>query len=188
MPNGQSQSPGRALANFVGSGGNEASTIAVQSTVVRIGQGSQNEIVLEDDTVSTSHARLEYADGAWRLTDLESKNGTYLEGARLEPGVPTAVPDQAAVAFGAMKLRFEVEAGAEPAEVSSADATAKLRRSEPRRTGFRLPVWLFLVIILILAVIVFLLVTMMGDPTLTDPVPNASPALLPGAAELLMDA
>ena len=60
-----------------------AAEIPVVSAVTRIGQGAQNDIVLDDDTVSTSHARLEFVSGGWKLTDLESTNGTFVNGARI---------------------------------------------------------------------------------------------------------
>jgi hypothetical protein len=188
MPNGDFRSTGRTLANFVGRPGITASEFPVRSATVRIGQGTQNEIVLDDDTVSTSHARLEYAEGEWRLTDLDSRNGTYVEGVRLTPGVPAQLSDDANVAFGAMTLRFQVEAGADPKGATGNFVSGEARKPSQRRTGFRLPVWLFLVIILILAVVVFLLVTMTGDPTPTTPVPNASPAFLRDAAEQVIAA
>ncbi len=182
MPTGPTESSGRTLANFVEPRSESGRTIAVDRPVARIGQGSHNEIVLEDDTVSTSHARLEYSAGAWRLTDLESRNGTYVEGLRLPPGEPTPLLDQASVAFGAMKLRFEVSHGADPEVLAPSPPSTEA--ATPRARGFRLPVWLLLIMILIMAVIVFLLVTISGDPTLPDTLPNASPVFLPGAADL----
>jgi len=35
--------------------------------------------------VSALHAELSYEDGAWRLADLGSRNGTYVNDRRLEP-------------------------------------------------------------------------------------------------------
>ncbi|NJL56784.1 FHA domain-containing protein [bacterium] len=44
-----------------------------------------------DRGVSRSHARLHIADGKLFITDLDSKNGTFIGGERLEPHVPTAM-------------------------------------------------------------------------------------------------
>jgi FHA domain/Domain of unknown function (DUF1707) len=56
-----------------------------------IGRSSACEIVLGDDTVSRRHAELRYKDGRWLLRDLDSSNGTYVNGrfvteAEVRPG------------------------------------------------------------------------------------------------------
>ncbi|HWL09912.1 MAG TPA: ATP-binding protein [Planctomicrobium sp.] len=45
-----------------------------------VGRGGQNEIRILDTEVSRRHAHLAFVDGDWVLTDLESSNGTYLNG------------------------------------------------------------------------------------------------------------
>jgi pSer/pThr/pTyr-binding forkhead associated (FHA) protein len=39
-------------------------------------------LVVEDDTVSRRHAVLELREGTWRLRDLGSSNGTWVNGRR----------------------------------------------------------------------------------------------------------
>ena len=57
-----------------------------------LGRVTENEIVLSDGSISRRHARLFPQDGAWWIEDLQSKNGTKLNGkllaeaARLAPG------------------------------------------------------------------------------------------------------
>jgi pSer/pThr/pTyr-binding forkhead associated (FHA) protein len=56
-----------------------------------IGRGSGNDIVIENLAVSGSHATIEDRDQGCVLTDLNSKNGTFVNGARisshrLQPG------------------------------------------------------------------------------------------------------
>jgi two-component system cell cycle response regulator len=46
--------------------------------VVTIGRDRENDIVLDSDSVSRRHARVEHRDGSIYLTDLDSTNGTYL--------------------------------------------------------------------------------------------------------------
>lgn len=48
------------------------------NVTLRIGRISDNDIVLPDPNVSRVHARLEYRDGAYSITDLESTNGTWV--------------------------------------------------------------------------------------------------------------
>ena len=51
---------------------------------LRIGRAADAGLVLAHASVSRSHAELEaQADGTWRLVDLGSKNGTFVDGARI---------------------------------------------------------------------------------------------------------
>ena len=45
-----------------------------------IGRSSACQIVLGDDTVSRRHAELRFRDGRWLLRDLDSSNGTFVNG------------------------------------------------------------------------------------------------------------
>jgi two-component system cell cycle response regulator len=46
--------------------------------VISIGRDRENDIVLDSDSVSRRHARVEHRDGRIYLTDLDSTNGTYV--------------------------------------------------------------------------------------------------------------
>jgi hypothetical protein len=48
-----------------------------------IGRSSGCQLVLADDTVSRRHAELFVEDGRWLLRDLDSSNGTWLNGRRI---------------------------------------------------------------------------------------------------------
>lgn len=56
-----------------------------------------------DPAVSSNHCRLHRGSGGWTVTDLDSTNGTYLEGEdkQLKPNVPTELPEGTAVYVGA---------------------------------------------------------------------------------------
>jgi pSer/pThr/pTyr-binding forkhead associated (FHA) protein len=59
--------------------------------VLRIGKASDNDIVLSDATVSRHHLELVRTDHGLLARDLESRNGTFIGGARIrealvEPG------------------------------------------------------------------------------------------------------
>jgi hypothetical protein len=55
-------------------------------TVLRAGRLASLEVVLEDTSVSRRHAEVRASAGGWRLRDLGSTNGTYLNGTRLGAG------------------------------------------------------------------------------------------------------
>jgi FHA domain len=48
-----------------------------------VGRHHGCDVMLEEPTVSRRHARLVFRDGEWVLQDLESTNGTLLNGARV---------------------------------------------------------------------------------------------------------
>ena len=52
-------------------------------TLLRAGRLAALEIVLDDSSVSRRHAEVRYADDGWSVRDLESTNGTYVNGKRL---------------------------------------------------------------------------------------------------------
>lgn len=60
---------------------------ALNTGSVHIGRGSQNDVCLLADGVSRVHARLDLAPDGWRLTDLDSTNGTRVNGARVREAV-----------------------------------------------------------------------------------------------------
>lgn len=53
------------------------------SPETRIGKGPQNEIVLTDASVSSTHAMISFADGVFTISDLGSRNGTFVNEVRL---------------------------------------------------------------------------------------------------------
>ena len=50
---------------------------------VTIGKGPQNDIILPDASVSSAHAVIRFEDGAYKLSDLGSRNGTSVNDARI---------------------------------------------------------------------------------------------------------
>ncbi|HEX8393984.1 MAG TPA: FHA domain-containing protein [Longimicrobium sp.] len=134
--------------------------LAVPAPVVTLGRASACDVVIDDDSVSARHARLEFAGGGWSITDLGSVNGTAVGGARLAPEQPTPLPYGATVRLGGVQLQFrEVEAAnveAARAEYVAPEAPRTLR--EQKRGGF--PVWLAVVVLVILAVIAMIVYTM----------------------------
>lgn len=53
------------------------------TTEVLIGRGSWCDLVIPGSTVSRRHAELFFREGSWVLVDLDSTNGTYINGVRV---------------------------------------------------------------------------------------------------------
>lgn len=69
--------------------------VVVQKPNMTIGRDPDCELPVEDPKASRRHARLEFDGHGYRVTDLNSTNGTYLGNVRLTAGIPQAwSPDQ----------------------------------------------------------------------------------------------
>ncbi|MCC3773895.1 DUF1707 and FHA domain-containing protein [Streptomyces sp. UNOB3_S3] len=69
-----------------------------------IGRSPGSDLRFDHDTVSRRHAELRYVDNHWRLSDLGSRNGTYVNGLRIAGTVRVHPGDQ--VAFGSLHFRL----------------------------------------------------------------------------------
>src|SRR5438270_2376460 len=95
-----------AFASFlVRSGGLTGQRLPVKTPVVNLGRADYNDIVLPDPSVSTSHAKLQRREGVWVLVDLDSTNGTFVDGERVRGEAPLA--PGATVRLGDVQLLFE---------------------------------------------------------------------------------
>lgn len=176
MPESTGSQPSQALALFgVLAGPRLGDEFPVLSPVVTIGQGPQNDLVLDDDSVSRNHARLEFRAGSWLLTDLESTNGTTVEGVRLAPGVPTPLAYANTVRFGGVRLQFREVETADP-EAARASYREPPRQQEERRRHFRLPLWVVLLLLVLIAVAVAIFLTS-GDAAAVGALGETAPTL-----------
>lgn len=112
---------------------------------VRIGRHPSQDVQVLDRMVSKSHARVEAGDGGWYLTDLESRNGTFLNHRLIAE--PTLLKHGDQILLGASVLRFEDEARttdtAQHVRIESTEEMpVSLHRefdSDPRASGEFLP-------------------------------------------------
>jgi len=72
--------------------------------VTTIGREAGNDLVVDEDTVSSQHARLVSRDGAWWIEDLGSTNGTLVNDAQVD-GV-RALRSGDVIQMGRVQLRF----------------------------------------------------------------------------------
>jgi pSer/pThr/pTyr-binding forkhead associated (FHA) protein len=64
-------------------GANEGESASLDDAPILIGRGSDASIRLDDDYVSTRHARIASSGDQWFVEDLGSTNGTYIGSHRL---------------------------------------------------------------------------------------------------------
>ncbi|MEK7663221.1 MAG: FHA domain-containing protein [Actinomycetota bacterium] len=95
---------GTPLKLIITSGALQGQELPLQGDVITIGRSPDSSLVIQDDYTSTHHARLEIRGGSWLLRDLDSTNGTTLNGARVTSPVP--VPLNTPIVVGSMT--FEV--------------------------------------------------------------------------------
>ena len=95
-----------------------------------VGRDPKCDIVLEDPRVSTRHALLRSTRGDWRLRDLQSKNGTFVNAIRV---TEAALADADWVSMGGLLSRFEL-VSPEQVEALRSERTRRLQTfSEARR-------------------------------------------------------
>ena len=80
------------------SGPREGVEIDLPSEQLTIGRSSESGLVIRDDYTSTHHARLMLWNDEWVIQDLDSTNGTFLDGSRVT--LPTPVPLGTPVTIG----------------------------------------------------------------------------------------
>ena len=98
--------PAPVLANFlVRSGALKGQRLVVKTPVANIGRADYNDLMIPDESVSTSHAKLQRREGVWVLVDLDSTNGTFVDGERVKGETPLS--PGVTVRFGDISLVFE---------------------------------------------------------------------------------
>jgi len=75
--------------------------------VTSLGRSPSNTILLPDTYASGQHALMTWREGQWWLEDLDSRNGTLLNGARIDS--PTVVSAGDVIGVGRTRLRLEVD-------------------------------------------------------------------------------
>ncbi len=82
---------------------------------LHIGRERSNHIAPDDEFLSARHARIERRDGQFLLRDLRSRNGTFLNGARV---IEAVLRDGDRVRIGMCEYRFSLEKGENLEELS----------------------------------------------------------------------
>lgn len=71
--------------------------------ILSVGRARDNDIVIENLSVSRNHARIRKVDGKFIITDLNSANGTFVNGVQI---TKTELVDNDVISIGKHKLQF----------------------------------------------------------------------------------
>ena len=86
-------------------GANPGENISLDDAPLLIGRGSDAAIRLDDDYVSTRHARIAASGDQWFIEDLGSTNGTYLGSQRLTQPATLQLGSQVRIGKTTLELR-----------------------------------------------------------------------------------
>lgn len=76
----------------------EGTSIPLDEGVVTVGRSPDSTLVIVDEYTSTYHAKLQRSGDMWTITDLDSTNGTKVNGTRIT--APTPLPAYTRVTIG----------------------------------------------------------------------------------------
>ncbi|MCZ6915752.1 MAG: FHA domain-containing protein [Gemmatimonadetes bacterium] len=98
--------PGASLAMLlVRSGQLKGHRFQIRFPVVNVGRADYNDIVIPDSSVSSAHCKIQLREGVWILVDLDSTNGSFLDGERVLGEAPVA--PGALLRFGDVSVVFD---------------------------------------------------------------------------------
>jgi pSer/pThr/pTyr-binding forkhead associated (FHA) protein len=61
----------------------EGERFRIERIAAHLGRGTHNDVRVDDPSVSSTHATLLWKAGAWHVLDLDSTNGTFVDGERV---------------------------------------------------------------------------------------------------------
>jgi pSer/pThr/pTyr-binding forkhead associated (FHA) protein len=106
------------------------------SALTNVGRGAHNDVVINDESLSGSHAKILKRDGAWWVVDQNSTNGTYVGGRRVAGEQQlVGAPD---VRFGGIKVTFRPmadsleDAGKGTRAIAAVNVDAARKAAAPR--------------------------------------------------------
>ena len=99
-----------------------------------VGRGAYNDVAVLDESVSDSHAKIQRRDNSWWVVDIDSTNGTYVNGTRVVGEAPLTSGSD--VRFGGVKMSFVTVGDAQRAD-GATRVIVGLRAPDPQRAAPR---------------------------------------------------
>src|SRR5262249_52298243 len=95
----------------------------------QIGKGPRNDVVIADPAVSTAHAIIRREGSSFTITDIGSRNGTYVNGDRV--GDTRQLNHGDVIGIGLSKLTFRIGDYSETGAIEKDVVAAALKKSGP---------------------------------------------------------
>ncbi len=109
---------------------------AVTAPTIKVGKAADNDLVLDDPTVSRNHLLIQRQGDRFLIQDLGSTNGTFIDGAQVREAY---LRSGAVLEVGDVKLRFQTEISAVEIAPTSEDKLGEMTgQSLPMRQIFAL--------------------------------------------------
>ena len=78
----------------------EGQSFDIESDTIFIGRSADNDIRIEDRAVSRKHLKIVKVEDKYFVTDLNSKNGSFVHGELLSPGVEFEIQEGVPIVVG----------------------------------------------------------------------------------------
>ncbi|SDS61438.1 FHA domain-containing protein FhaB/FipA [Microlunatus soli] len=104
-PKKSRRAKGQPRVMTITNGSNAGMSAELAAGMIMIGRGADCQLILDDDYVSTRHARVVAGENGIYIEDLGSTNGSYVNGLRIT--APTTITLQDTVRIGKTVLKLE---------------------------------------------------------------------------------
>jgi pSer/pThr/pTyr-binding forkhead associated (FHA) protein len=85
---------------FIAKGPEQGRSFVLNGKTAQIGRGSSNQVCLKEPSVSRKHAKIYRDNDQYYIEDLQSRNGTWINGNVIESGVRVQVQEGVPIAIG----------------------------------------------------------------------------------------
>lgn len=171
-PPPRSGRPPLAILEILNEGASKGTRFELTAPLSHIGRGDHNDVVIVDESVSESHAKVQRREDAWYIVDMDSTNGTYVAGTRVfgEAKVSSGVD----LRVGGIKMLFRVMGGGQRG-TGETRVIVGVRGPDPKRAEQRLkelargvesreapaeragpPVWIWVALVALVAFFIYL--------------------------------
>ena len=151
---------------------------------LRVGRQAGNEVMLDETGVSRQHARLIFHNGALWVQDMGSRNGVFVNDARVQAHRQLSPGDKIRIGSTVLEVRLEELA----ADISVSVATSHGGPAKAPRSGLRI---LPLLIVAIIVIVLIALVAVAGSRKVKIAAPDeddGTTSLLASTMDGLQDA